>query len=310
MRKTLGILLLSIAIFTFILSCGKDKKSPTGPDYTTDDISGIIFAAIPGGTFEMGDVEGFNGSSNEKPVHTVSVSPFEMSIHEVTNAQYVEYMKEAYMSGDIKVEGNNKNGDVYGKTGDWSGQLYLDIGYEYNFENKCWLQSDIGTFSVLSGKENEPVVAVTWYGAKAFAEYYGFDLPTEAEWEYACRGGKQYMYGTDDGTIGTDKVNFNNHIGYPTPVGSYPANPYGLYDMNGNVWEWCSDWFDDEYYSVSPSNDPTGPQTGQSRVMRGGTWYRDATGRRYSILYCRSAARSSNDPDVRFCHLGFRVVSR
>ncbi|MFC1551151.1 formylglycine-generating enzyme family protein [Candidatus Latescibacterota bacterium] len=313
MRKVLRFVFLILAVLILAISCGKDSKDsgPTGPDENMHDIFGIIFATITGGTFEMGDVEGFNGSSNEKPVHTVSVSPFEMSIYEVTNAQYASYLNEAFVSGDIEII----SGNVYGKSGDWSGECYLNIGKSSVSgpgNNKCWIQHRAGTFSVTDGKETWPVVYVSWFGSKAFAEYYEFDLPTEAEWEYACRGSKQYMYGTDDGTIGIDKANYNGNIGYPTPVGSYPANPYGLYDMSGNVWEWCSDWSDDEYYSVSPSNDPTGPQAGRSRIIRGGNWM-DYGSSIYHVdpRPCRSAARClSGEPDFALRDIGFRVVRR
>ena len=249
--------------------------------------------------FQMGDVEGV-GSSDEKPVHTVTLSSFEMSTTEITNTQYAVYLIEALASGDIEI----MDGDVYGKTGDWSGQRYLDIGYEYDSNNKCWIQYSNGTFTVTSGKENWPVVAVTWYGSKAFALFYGFDLPTEAEWEYASRGGKQYMYGTDDGTIDSSKANYNGNVGHTTDVGNYPANPFGLYDMSGNVWEWCHDWDCNwyVYYHGSVTN-PSGTLTGSHRVLRGGGWGNSADA-------CRSAFRGSINPDLRHYRAGFRVVRR
>ena len=264
----------------------------------TSEIHGITFVSIPGGTFQMGDVENA-GSLNEKPVHTVTVSGFDMSTTEITNEQYAVYLNEALTSGDIEI----KDGDVYGKTGELSGERYLDIGYEYNSDNKCWINYSNGTFPVTTGKEKWPVVAVTWYGSKAFALYYGLDLPTEAEWEYAARGGKQYKYGTDDGTIDKSKANFDYVLpdGYPVDVGSYPANPYGLYDMSGNLWEWCNDWYDD-YSSDSVSN-PTGALTGSDRVVRGGGWHFDA-------ISCRSAVRGPGSPGDGFGAVGFRVVVR
>ncbi len=154
----------------------------------------------------------------------------------------------------------------------------------------------------MSGHENWPVVYVTWYGAKAFALYYGLDLPTESEWEYTCRGGRQYKYGTDDGTMIRTKANYHqNGPGYPVAVGNYPANPYGLYDMSGNVWEWCHDWYGT--YPSGSVNDPTGAQTGVLRVSRGGGWFD-------YVYYCRSAYRYYNTPDIRLSNVGFRVVRR
>jgi formylglycine-generating enzyme required for sulfatase activity len=142
---------------------------------------------------------------------------------------------------------------------------------------------------------------VNWYGSKAFSEYYGWDLAREAEWEYACRGGKQYMYGTDDGS--KDKANYwNNGPNHPVNVKSNPKNPFGLYDMSGNVWEWCSDWYGS--YSASPTTNPTGAQTGSKRVLRGGGWNSS------SGSDCRSAVRYIGDLYGRSYGVGFRVVRR
>jgi len=262
----------------------------------TSEIHGITFVTIPGGTFQMGDVENA-GYSNEKPVHTVTLSGFDMSTTEITNAQYAVYLNEVLASGDIEL----KSGDVYGKTDDWPIERYLDIGYERDSNNKCLINYSNGIFTVTSGKEYWPVVAVTWYGSKAFAQFYGLDLPTEAEWEYACRGGKQYEYGTDDGTINGANANYKRRLESPVEVGSYPANPYGLYDMSGNVWEWSHDWYDD--YSSNSVTNPTGALTGSSHVVRGGSW--DA-----QDYHCRAARRSFRRPYSRDHCIGFRVVRR
>ena len=287
-----------VVLVIISISCGKDKKSPTGPSDSKEphEIHGITFVSIPGGTFEMGDEDG-DLWSGCRPVHTVTVSSFEMSIYEVTNAQYAEYLNAALALGDITASISS----VKGKTGEWSGKRYLNIGYEYNSNNKCWINYRDGSFTVESDKENWPVVAVTWYGSKTFAEYYGLDLPREAEWEYACRGGKQYKYGTDDGTISSSNANYNFNVGHPVDAGSYPANPFGLYDMSGNVWEWCSDWYGD--YPSGCVNNPTGAQSGSGRVARCGGWGNSAAG-------CRSAGRDYADPGGRIYSLGFRVVLR
>jgi formylglycine-generating enzyme required for sulfatase activity len=258
---------------------------------------GISFVSIPGGTFQMGNVENaIEGASDELPVHTVTLTGFEMSVCEITNAQYCAYLNAAQASGDIQVT----SGDVYGKTGSWSGRRYLDIGYGSG-QNMCRIIYS-GGFYVTSGYANWPVVAVTWYGAKAFAAYNGMDLPTEAEWEYACRGGNQYKYGTDDGTISSTKANYQSTIGHPVDVGSYPANPFGLCDMSGNVWEWCHDWYG-TYPSGSVTN-PTGAQTGSSRAIHGGGSWLNYTGD------CRSAHRNFNTPDYTDWGQGFRVIRR
>ena len=278
----------------FLGSCSKGK-SPSGPGDGTI-INGITFVSIPGGTFQMGDTEG-GGSSDEKPVHTVTVSGFEMSVYEITNAQYAKYLNEALVSGDIIATSSI----LKGAKGVYSGQEYIYLSGSYDKNNKCWITYNNGTFTVASGKENWPVVWVTWYGSKAFALYYGLDLPTESEWEYACRGGKQYTYGTDDGTISSAKANYNGIIGHPVDVGSYPKNPFGLCDMSGNVWEWCHDWHGT--YPSGSANNPSGAHSGSFRVLRGGGWFN-------SDSDCRSADRGIDSPDGWGSIVGFRVVRR
>jgi formylglycine-generating enzyme required for sulfatase activity len=263
-------------------------------DFTVQRVSvvhGIILVGISGGTFQMGDVEGF-GNDNERPVHAVTVSDFEMGIYEVTNAQYARYLTDALVSGDITATSTS----VTGASSDWSSQEYLDIDSQH-----CQIGFGGGTFTVDAGMENRPVVYVTWYGSKAFAAYYGLDLPTEAEWEYACRGGQQLMYGTDDGTIDSTKANYNRNVGHATDVGSYPPNPFGLYDMSGNIYEWCHDWDGD--FSGDSATNPTGAASGSYRIGRGGNWGNNAD-------YCRASYRGSSDPAYSYSGIGFRVVRR
>jgi len=251
--------------------------------------------SIPAGTFQMGST---TGDSIERPVHEVTVSGFEMSKYEITNTQYAEYLNAALDSGEITVTSSSI---VIGAAGDYSGYVYLSLLGSNDSNNKCWISYNNNTFTVASGKENWPVVYVTWWGAKAFALKNGFDLPREAEWEYAARGGKQYEYGTDDGTIGSDKANYNWNVGYPKDVGSYPANPFGLFDLTGNVREWCNDWYGS--YSSENENDPRGPSSGSTNISRGGDYVT-------STSYCRSATRLQAYPGVAAAYRGFRVVRR
>ena len=251
------------------------------------------FVTIPPGTFQMGDEVG-DLKESCRPVHTITVSGFEMSSKEITYAQYVSYLNEALASGDITADSTT----VQGKTGNWNGKEYVDLD---NWT--CSISFSEENFRFASGGENWPVDNVSWYGAKAYAEYYGYDLPTEAEWEYACRGGKQYLYGTDDGTIGRGKAQYSEKFyGCLADVGRFPTNPFGLYDMSGNLSEWCNDWFDD--YSSSNVIDPTGPSTGSTKVIRGGNFNVS------DIIYCRSANRSKHSPDYSGFNVGFRVVRR
>ena len=180
-----------------------------------------------------------------------------MSEKEITNAQYCEYLNKAIESEDIKI---NANGMVVGTTGDYTGEEYLYLNMEDDSANKCWINYSGGSFAVESGKENWPVVALTWYGAKSFCQYFGFELPTEAEWEYAAKGGLDYEYGTADGTLTFSNANYEGENNHPVDVGSYQANPFGLYDMSGNVWEFCNDWlwsvYKQEMYRIQPVPKP------------------------------------------------------
>lgn len=168
-----------------------------------------------------------------------------------------------------------------------------------------------GQWIPVAGYENHPVIYVTWYGAAEFATYVGGTLPTEAQWEYASRGGTTTAFNTGD-CLDNTQANYywanpqtgctNTVTTFPgttQAVGTYPVNAYGLHDMHGNVWEWCSDWYDD--YPTTAQTNPTGATTGSLHVVRGGSWGSDA-------LYCRSALRYYFYPVNANSGVGFRVV--
>lgn len=152
---------------------------------------------------------------------------------------------------------------------------------------------------------NRPVVGVSWFEAAAYAQWVDCRLPTEAEWERAARGaeGRRYPWGNADPN--ESLLNYESNIGRPTPVGIYPqgATPKGVQDMAGNIDEWCSDWWDDKYYRKSPKQDPQGPSSGSSRVLRGGAWDGIPRGCRSSFRYYCLV------PSVRLGDVGFRLVS-
>ena len=150
-----------------------------------------------------------------------------------------------------------------------------------------------------------PVENVSWHDATAFCKALGGELPTEAEWEYACRAGSTKKYGLvdEESEVGDHAWHSGNSDRKAHPVGRKKPNAWGLYDMLGNVWEWCADWYGEDYYRQSPAEDPTGPAGGSSRVLRGGSWTRAPS-------YCRAAPRDWSTPTYRYNGYGFRILLR
>jgi len=273
---------------------------------------------IPGGEFLMGD-HFSDGGSNELPVHLVKVNSFYMSPYEITNGQYCEYLNSA---NEIKVV----DGIVYSSSDANNSYPYCAT---QNYDYKSQIDYSDDMFSVRTKNDrdmsNDPMVMVSWYGAVAYCDYYGYRLPTEAEWEYAARGGEYdpyYRFPWGD-TISHSQANYKSEPSYlydvsPTsgyhpdywhgqypytaPVCSFQANGYGLYDMAGNAWEWCNDWYSLTYYSVSPYDNPQGPLSGTARIIRGGGWY-------FDTYRCRVAYRFKLTPvTLSYSCVGFRVV--
>ena len=230
-----------------------------------------------------------SGESDESPVHKVTLNSFSMSKYEITNKQYCAFLNE---------QGNESEGGV-----EW-----IDLEVSWNNE-KCRIYERSGRFYVESGYEDHAVIYVSWYGARAYCTWLSkkigkeVRLPTEAEWEYAARGGKKsrgYTY-SGSNTVGEVAWYGNNSRLEVHKVGGKSPNELGLYDMSGNVWEWCSDWYDEDYYSSSPSRNPKGPSLGDYKVLRGGSW-------RGLASDCRVANRNSDYPDYRVSSRGFRVA--
>lgn len=236
---------------------------------------------IPAGEFQMGSSD---GDGDESPVHTVYLDAFYMDMYEVTNQQYTRFLNQ------------------YGRDSEDSGKKLVWIGDQCSRIEKVE-----NAYRPRSGYENHAVVYVSWYGAVEYAHFYGKRLPTAAEWEKAARGGlvgKRYPWGD---SISHDDANYHgagskDEWKGTSPVGSFPPNGYGLYDMAGNVGEWCADWYDKDYYSASPRANPGGPGSGYYRVLRGGSWLCNTNALRVANRSICPPASTSN------CHGGFRCV--
>ena len=245
------------------------------------DGSEMKLAYVVGGTFDMGDTGG-DGEGDEKPVHPVTVSKLWMGIHEITNLQYATF---------LNAWGNQLE----------EGATWLDLK-----DDDCEIALKEGKFIAKEGTEKLPVVEVTWHGAMAFARWAGGRLPTEAEWEYAARNtGKKVKYPSGD-ALTSNEANLTGKNGMDqwepaSPIGSFQPNPLGLFDLAGNVWEWCLDWYGRDYYSNSRGTNPDGPPKGDARVLRGGSWY-DAT------KLARTSYRNMNRPTESRVNIGFRIV--
>ena len=231
-----------------------------GDDDTRERTEPPGMVLIPAGQFQMGTNDEA-ADNDEQPVHTVHLDAFYMDTYEVTNAQFKAFVDANPQWQKDNIEDRFHNGEY----------LYFWSGNNYP-----------------SGKADHPVTDVSWYAAMAYAEWAGKRLPTEAEWEYAARGGLEGQKYPSGNTLSTGEANYNRHVGDTTPVGQYAANGYGLYDMAGNVWEWCLDEYDADFYFVSrDSRNPisgartiqwildnfTSIPTNSSRVLRGGSWF-------------------------------------
>lgn len=225
----------------------------------------IEWVVIPAGTFVMGSPDNEPERADDENEHLVTLSSFKMSKYAVTFEQYGVFCNE---------KGFEKPPD------------------------EGW------------GRSKRPVINVNWDDANNFAIWMGCRLPTEAEWEYACRAGTITPFNTGN-NLTTAQANYNGKYPYNNnakgqyrqktmPVGSFTPNAWGLYDMHGNVWEWCSDWYGD--YLTSAQTNPQGPASGSARVYRGGSWG-------FNAGDCRSACRDCGTPTGLDDSVGFRLVS-
>lgn len=309
--------------------CCTPSRPPSGspapsaaPANIRSNRDGLI--ALPGGTFLMGSTGPETWPADgEGPVREVLLKPFWISAHTVTNEQFstfvqaTGYVTEAERFGwsfvhhsqiakrDLPALASNRVAGL-----EW---WYRVDGAQWRFP--LGLSQDLDRLQ----RWSHPVVHVSWSDAEAYAAWAGQRLPTEAEWEYAARGGlagQMYPWGNDltpggkhrcniwQGTFPKEDTGVDGYRG-TAPARSFKPNDFGLYNMTGNVWEWVSDWFSTSFPATGPKIDPTGPPIGQNKVMKGGSYLCHAS---YCNRY-RNSARTSNTPDTSTGHLGFRCVA-
>ncbi|GAB2735683.1 formylglycine-generating enzyme family protein [Sinomonas soli] len=276
---------------------------------------------IPGGTFHMGDAfdEGYP-ADGEQPVHRVALEGFRIDSAPVTNAQFAAFVEATGFRTDAEHFGVSA---VFHLLVEAPPPAVLGpvagTPWWFTVRGADWAHPG-GTRSSWRDVADHPVVHISHRDALVYARWAGRRLPTEAEWEYAARGGlagARYPWGDELVPGGEHRCNIWQGV-FPTvntgddgwigtsPVRTYSPNGYGLWDTSGNVWEWCADWFSARYYHESPQASPKGPVRGTARVMRGGSYLcHDSYCNRYRV-----AARSSNTADSSSGNCGFRTVAR
>lgn len=265
----------------------KEVAAPTTGIVTSADklrgggasIANIEMEFVEGGTFQMGSND---FEKDEKPVHSVKVGNFYMSKYEITNAQYCTFLN------DIRAESD----------GTFRGQQFCDVDDDFS-----QIKYVNGKFVPVEDKANYPMVLVNWYGADAYCRWAGGRLPYEAEWEFAANGGNLSGGNKYSGNKSISRVAWYDLIAREATkeVGKKASNELGLYDMSGNVWEWCFDWYAKDYYEKSPIISPPGPESGSEKVVRGGSAFSMAE-------TCRITNRSTYPAKDGDLETGFRLL--
>lgn len=299
-------------------SSGREGDAAHTPDVQAGKGKHDGLVLLPGGQFLMGtdDPIGYP-ADGEGPIREITLRPFMIDPYAVTNDLFAEFVSATAYRTD---------GERYGWSFVFAGLLPDDFPetrasasapWWRQVEGADWLHPE-GPQSDISGRGDHPVVHVSWQDASSYCAWAGVRLPTEAEWEYAARGrleGKRYPWGDELTPGGEHRCNVwqgefpprnTCEDGYygTAPVDSYLPNGFGLYNMSGNAWEWCSDWFSPTFHVMGPRTDPLGPESGTHRVIRGGSYLCHES---YCFRY-RVAARSANTPDSSTGNTGFRCA--
>lgn len=288
-----GKTLLPVLLALFVL------MQPAAPLALQNPITGndgTTMFLIPEGEFVMGSSE--RDLKKESPEHKVYVDAFYMDKYEVTNRLFSIFLS------DVKPS--------LAKDGERWQWIVLRSDLDMKDRAEWWpteivYEAETGMYLAFEGFEKYPVISVSWHAADAYCKWAGKTLPTEAQWERAARGGlqgKSFPWGNEIPTGGLVFEKRWSSNGEPAPteeVGNYHPNAYGLFDMAGNVWEWCSDWYSDRAYKKSKHKNPQGPKYGNSKVLRGGSWYNQA-------IVLRVAVRNFNNPYGTDDAVGFRCV--
>ncbi|WP_420477269.1 formylglycine-generating enzyme family protein [Noviherbaspirillum sp. ST9] len=319
-----------VVLTTFLSACG---TVPASQEAMQNSL-GMQMVLIPAGEFMMGsdaspqdlahvfpqyEERRLRDLTDEVPMHPVRFTrPFYMARHEVTVGQFRRFLQASGHVPQSIADGTGGYGynPAYDPASSRRGDAFEGRDPRYSWQNPGFEQAD-----------DHPVVNVTWHDAQALARWLSetegrrYRLPTEAEWEYACRAGTRTHYHSGDDPASLSKVAnvfdadsvanwtkwkqfaLSSHDGYPftSPVGQFAPNAFGLHDMHGNVWEWTADWHDETYYAHSPLDNPPGPAEGSVKVRRGGSWHTWP-------LYARCAYRNWNSPDTRYTLVGIRLV--
>jgi formylglycine-generating enzyme len=333
-----GLLALSLLLMPACSALGRDSAQPV----VVENSIGMKFVRVPGGEFIMGSDESpealaasfppyersrFLELGDEAPVHRVRITrDFLMGQHEVTVGQFRQFVDASGYVAESIADGTGGYGynAAYEPATTVRGDAFEGRDPKYSWRNPGFAQTD-----------SHPVLNVTWNDAQAMAAWLGqregkiYRLPTEAEWEYACRAGSASRYhparggderaGNDPASLLKTANTFDadalevwqrwkpfalpgsDGYSFTAPVGSFAPNAFGLHDMLGNAWEWTADWHSDRYYATSPRRDPKGPPDGDVRVRRGGSWHSWA-------LYARCSYRNWNSPSTRYTLVGMRLV--